>query len=181
MERFERRILDEFVKMYNDSDSFYFSFTGDLTNSLQRQTATDASQAESSEDCAQLPTSDGAPAPEVKSPTATHFDSPVVTGAPLWRGADDRFFFNKPLVQELLDLNDSRADPFILPIIQGYVELLHAPLDLDESDNFYSDFAGHGGGGGAMLSVRTGDRLPDYYTVALISRRSRHRYGKPCS
>ena len=35
--RFERRILDEFVKMYNDSDSFYFSLTGDVTNSLQRQ------------------------------------------------------------------------------------------------------------------------------------------------
>jgi hypothetical protein len=37
LERFERRILDEFVKMYNDSDSFYFSFTGDMTNSMQRQ------------------------------------------------------------------------------------------------------------------------------------------------
>ena len=35
--RFERRILDEIVKMYNDSDSFYFSLTGDITNSLQRQ------------------------------------------------------------------------------------------------------------------------------------------------
>ena len=35
--RFERRILDELVKMYNDSDSFYFSLTGDITNSLQRQ------------------------------------------------------------------------------------------------------------------------------------------------
>ena len=35
--RFERRILDEFCKMFNDSDSFYFSLTGDITNSLQRQ------------------------------------------------------------------------------------------------------------------------------------------------
>ncbi len=36
-ERFERRILDEISKMFNDSDSFYFSLTGDITNSVQRQ------------------------------------------------------------------------------------------------------------------------------------------------
>ena len=38
LERFERRILEELSKIFNDSDSFYFSFSGDLTNSLQRQT-----------------------------------------------------------------------------------------------------------------------------------------------
>jgi hypothetical protein len=38
-ERFERRILDEISKMFNDSDSFYFSLTGDITNSVQRQAA----------------------------------------------------------------------------------------------------------------------------------------------
>jgi hypothetical protein len=34
-ERFERRILDEITKMFNDS--MYFSLTGDITNSVQRQ------------------------------------------------------------------------------------------------------------------------------------------------
>jgi hypothetical protein len=58
---------------------------------------------------------------------------------------------------------------------QGYVELMFAPLDLEESDNFYSDFTS--GGGGPMLAVRPGDKLPDFYTVAVISRRSRHRAG----
>jgi len=35
-ERFEKRIVDEILKMFNDSDSFYFSLTGDITNSVQR-------------------------------------------------------------------------------------------------------------------------------------------------
>lgn len=36
-ERYERRILDELMKMFNDSDSFYYSREADLTSSLQRQ------------------------------------------------------------------------------------------------------------------------------------------------
>ena len=39
VERFERRILEEFTKMFTDSRSFYFSLTGDITNALQRQLA----------------------------------------------------------------------------------------------------------------------------------------------
>ncbi|KAK3589432.1 hypothetical protein CHS0354_020761 [Potamilus streckersoni] len=38
-EKFERRIMEELTKMYNDSDFFYYSDTFDLTNSLQRQNA----------------------------------------------------------------------------------------------------------------------------------------------
>ena len=36
-ERYERRILDELSKMFNDSNSFYFSFDYDLTSSLELQ------------------------------------------------------------------------------------------------------------------------------------------------
>lgn len=36
-DKYERRLLDELLKMFNDTDSFYFSPTGDLTNTLQRQ------------------------------------------------------------------------------------------------------------------------------------------------
>lgn len=31
--------MDEILKMFNDSDSFYFSLTGDITKSVQRQNA----------------------------------------------------------------------------------------------------------------------------------------------
>ena len=48
-----------------------------------------------------------------------------------------------------------------------------------DSDGFYSEFAGGPSGGGPMLAMRSNDnsRLPDYYTVAVVSRRSRHRAG----
>lgn len=36
-ERLERRLLDELYKVFMDSDSFYYSMTYDLTNSVQRQ------------------------------------------------------------------------------------------------------------------------------------------------
>lgn len=35
-ERFERRIIEEFHKIFTDTDSFYFCLTTDITNSLQR-------------------------------------------------------------------------------------------------------------------------------------------------
>lgn len=36
-ERLEKRLLEELFKMFMDSDSFYYSLTYDLTNSVQRQ------------------------------------------------------------------------------------------------------------------------------------------------
>lgn len=36
-ERLERRLLDELYKVFMDSDSFYYSETYDLTNTVQRQ------------------------------------------------------------------------------------------------------------------------------------------------
>ncbi|XP_077870090.1 phosphatidylinositide phosphatase SAC2-like [Saccoglossus kowalevskii] len=36
-EKLERRVLEELHKMFSDYDSFYYSPTGDLTNSIQRQ------------------------------------------------------------------------------------------------------------------------------------------------
>jgi hypothetical protein len=36
-EKLERRLLEELLKMFMDSESFYYSLTYDLTNSVQRQ------------------------------------------------------------------------------------------------------------------------------------------------
>ncbi|KAL4231442.1 Phosphatidylinositide phosphatase SAC2 [Mactra antiquata] len=36
-EKFEKRILEELIKMYNESDSFYYCKSHDLTNTIQRQ------------------------------------------------------------------------------------------------------------------------------------------------
>uniref|UniRef100_A0A671Y255 Inositol polyphosphate-5-phosphatase F n=1 Tax=Sparus aurata TaxID=8175 RepID=A0A671Y255_SPAAU len=42
-ERLERRLLDELYKIFMDSDSFYYSMTYDLTNTVQRQGDSDKS------------------------------------------------------------------------------------------------------------------------------------------
>lgn len=66
-DRYERRVLDELSKMFNDSDSFYFSSEADLTSSLQRQS---------------LPSYD--------------------KSLPLWRRANDNFFWNRHLLIDLI-------------------------------------------------------------------------------
>lgn len=38
-ERLEKRLLEELFKMFMDSDSFYYSLSYDLTNSVQRQSS----------------------------------------------------------------------------------------------------------------------------------------------
>ena len=59
--------MQELTKMFNDSDSFYYSPTGDLTNTIQRQH-------------------------EREYPEDT----------PLWMKADDRFFWNKFMMNDLI-------------------------------------------------------------------------------
>ena len=149
LERYERRILEEFYKLFNDSNSFYFSLTGDITNSLQRQVF------------------EGDP-------------TDAFGGYSNWlSNLDDRFFFNKPLVQELIDMDDTRAYNWITPFIQGYIELQECKLDMGGADEFYSEFENQdnilNNMGRPMLQPV--NQLPEYYTIAIISRRSRHRAG----
>ena len=67
-ERYERRVLDELSKMFNDSDSFYYSTDTDLTSSLQRQS-----------------------------------DPEYDSGLPMWRRAEDDYFWNKHLLADLIE------------------------------------------------------------------------------
>lgn len=41
-EKLERRLLEELLKMFMDSESFYYSLTYDLTNSVQRQSTAES-------------------------------------------------------------------------------------------------------------------------------------------
>ena len=43
---------------------------------------------------------------------------------PTWRDVDDRFFFNRALVEELIALNDQKLDPWITPFVQVGFEIL---------------------------------------------------------
>jgi len=124
--RHQRRLIDELIKLFNDSQAFYFSFTGDLTNSLQRQ----------------------------------YEDRDINNGIPRHKRVDDRFFFNKPLLASLLELEHPDLDDWILPMIQGFVEVKECGIDMSSLDGGYE-----------------GHRLPSFYTLCLVSRRAWQRAG----
>lgn len=73
-ERFEKRILEELGKIFTETDSFYFCQTGDITNSLQRLCIIEPQQSEEEQN--QL----------------------------LWQRVDDRFFWNKHMLQDIINL-----------------------------------------------------------------------------
>lgn len=72
-ERFEKQIIDEFHKIFTDTDSFYYSKGTDLTNSLQRLCLLEKQN--------------------------------LINVKALWRTVDDRFFWNKHMLKDLIDLN----------------------------------------------------------------------------
>ncbi|XP_077992245.1 phosphatidylinositide phosphatase SAC2-like [Glandiceps talaboti] len=126
-EKLERRVLEELHKMFSDCDSFYYSPTGDLTNSIHRQ----------------------------------HYSK----GTSPARNANDIFFWNKFMMQDILDSKDTQqADHWILPIIQGYVQIEPCRLDFTED------------------KTTPEEELPLFkdpveFTLTIISRRSRYRAG----
>jgi len=70
-------ISQELMKMFNDSNSFYYCPVGDLTSSVQRNSS--QSQAEKSSD-----------------------DLGSSCDRRAWQKADDRFFWNKPMLTDLI-------------------------------------------------------------------------------
>ena len=91
-ERLEKRLSDELMKMFSESDSFYYSPTGDLTNSIQRKFSKDS-----------------------------YHESD-------WSSLDDRFFWNRFMLNDLIIFPDQRiASPWIIPVIQGYFHYEKCP------------------------------------------------------
>ncbi|KAI4898046.1 hypothetical protein NFI96_019265 [Prochilodus magdalenae] len=135
-ERLERRLLDELYKIFMDSDSFYYSPTYDLTNSVQRQGAAEKSD------------------------------------LPLWRQVDDRFFWNKYMIQDLIDLQVPQVDFWVIPIIQGFVQVEELVVNYNESSDEEKSSPDT-----PPQEYTCVDDIHPRFTVALISRRSRHRAG----
>ncbi|XP_064466053.1 phosphatidylinositide phosphatase SAC2-like [Ornithodoros turicata] len=144
-EKYERRVLDELAKMFNDTDSFYFSLCGDLTNSLQRQ----HNQAH---------------------------NSSYIMNMPLWKRVDDRFFWNKEMLSDLIELKDPSVDHWILPIIQGFVQVERCFIDAAD-DSTHEATLGHDSSGVWFDVNPPALRSGKEYTMTLISRRSKHRAG----
>ncbi|XP_071419547.1 phosphatidylinositide phosphatase SAC2 isoform X1 [Pithys albifrons albifrons] len=135
-ERLEKRLLEELFKMFMDSDSFYYSLSYDLTNSVQRQSTCEK------------------------------------TNLPLWRKVDDRFFWNKHMIEDLICMDNAEVDFWIIPIIQGFVQIEELVVNYSES----SDDDKSSPETPPQESTCVDDIHPTFL-VALISRRSRHRAG----
>uniref|UniRef100_A0A8C0YNF5 Inositol polyphosphate-5-phosphatase F n=1 Tax=Cyprinus carpio carpio TaxID=630221 RepID=A0A8C0YNF5_CYPCA len=135
-ERLERRLLDELYKIFMDSDSFYYSLTYDLTNTVQRQ--------------GELGKSD----------------------QPLWKKVDDRFFWNKHMIKDLIDLQVPQVDFWLIPIIQGFVQVEELVVNYNESSDEERSSPET-----PLQESTCVDDIHPRFTVALISRRSRHRAG----
>ncbi|XP_060896930.1 phosphatidylinositide phosphatase SAC2 isoform X2 [Labrus mixtus] len=135
-ERMEKRLLDELCKIFMDSDSFYYSTTYDLTNSVQRQGDSGNSS------------------------------------LPLWKQVDDRFFWNKHMIQDLIDLQAPEVDFWVTPIIQGFVQVEELVVNYNETSDEERSSPET-----PLEEVTCVDDMHPHFTVALISRRSRHRAG----
>ncbi|XP_018575995.1 phosphatidylinositide phosphatase SAC2 isoform X2 [Anoplophora glabripennis] len=126
-ERFEKQIVEEFYKIFNETNSFYYSRTTDLTNSLQRLCNLEKHN--------------------------------VIDPQALWKTVDDRFFWNKHMLKSIVDSENPLCNPWILPIIQGYIQIEDCKVEMgrdlgDLSEGYY-----------------------EIFTLCILSRRSRFRAG----
>jgi len=87
-ERFEKRILEELNKIFIETDSFFFCQTGDITNSLQRQCMMESQQGKDGHE------------------------------KPLWQRVDDRFFWNKHMLHDIINLNVSNLYKIDISIVK---------------------------------------------------------------
>lgn len=79
--KLEKRISEELHKIFDDTDSFYYSLDSDITNTLQRKES----------GC-----------------------------------RDERFFWNKWMLSEIMKLNDEN---WVLPVMQGFVQVEQCVID----------------------------------------------------
>ncbi|XP_013185101.2 phosphatidylinositide phosphatase SAC2 [Amyelois transitella] len=141
-ERFEKRLTDELHKIFDDSDSFYYSRTLDITNSLQRQYEIEK----------MIETEEGAA-------------KPVMDITKWWKYVDDRFFWNKYMLKDIIALGSPECDQWVLPIIQGYVQLSQIAVEPADVNPLNTE------------SLSNANSCDETFTLAVISRRSRYQAG----
>ncbi|GAB1607682.1 phosphatidylinositide phosphatase SAC2-like, partial [Argonauta hians] len=195
-EKFERRIYEELLKLFNETNSFYYSLTFDLTNTVQRQsdTATAANATAANEERNNGGSGGGGKGTSAAAAAAAGVDVDVDGGAasketagsmgstaappppqppsppPLWKVADERFFWNHYLLKELLDLKDEAADHWIVPVIQGFVQDELCLMEFDINKSLTPT-------GTVVFDATQFRKDPLKFWLTIISRRSRHRAG----
>jgi len=82
---------------------------------------------------------------------AARLSDGVSTGLPLWKRADEEYFWNSHLLKPVLELG-APADRWALPVMMAFVQAVELP-------------------------ARNPDAADEHYTLGLVSRRSRYRAG----
>uniref|UniRef100_A0A3Q2FJ09 Inositol polyphosphate-5-phosphatase F n=1 Tax=Cyprinodon variegatus TaxID=28743 RepID=A0A3Q2FJ09_CYPVA len=104
-----------------------------------------------------------------KAPSAAPcFPTPLL----LTLSVDDRFFWNKHMIQDLIDLQVPEVDLWVIPIIQGFVQVEELVVNYNETSD--EERSSPESPPKEIICV---DDIHPRFTVALISRRSRHRAG----
>uniref|UniRef100_A0A8C1JRW3 BAG family molecular chaperone regulator 3-like n=1 Tax=Cyprinus carpio TaxID=7962 RepID=A0A8C1JRW3_CYPCA len=85
---------------------------------------------------------------------------------------DDRFFWNKHMIKDLIDLQVPQVDFWLIPIIQGFVQVEELVVNYNESSDEERSSPET-----PLQESTCVDDIHPRFTVALISRRSRHRAG----
>uniref|UniRef100_A0A8C1JTI9 BAG family molecular chaperone regulator 3-like n=1 Tax=Cyprinus carpio TaxID=7962 RepID=A0A8C1JTI9_CYPCA len=85
---------------------------------------------------------------------------------------DDRFFWNKHMIKDLIDLQVQNLDFWLIPIIQGFVQVEELVVNYNESSDEERSSPET-----PLQESTCVDDIHPRFTVALISRRSRHRAG----
>lgn len=167
-QKFEKKIVDEILKVFQENNgSFYFSPTFDLTNSIERQEERIQSE-------------------KLDSEMVQDFKKTVN----LWRKSDDRFFWNKVLLGDLVEPKldqesksveseedckvheqstlerNELTDVFVLPLIQGFVQI-ESFLNVDQDQALSTSY-----------TEQEQEQNKLEYRLCLISRRSRFRLGE---
>lgn len=142
-----KRLIEEMIKLFNNTDSFYFSPTLDLTNRFSREAS-------------------------IKN---SGFDA-------IWRTADERFFWNKYMLKDFIELSESNAEAnyFICVILQGFIAIKHHTVSINPLDNNIVD--SNPLSSTSSCDIRSTDQeekkyqqnrvVTRNYQLALISRRS---------
>ncbi|GJQ85005.1 hypothetical protein Trydic_g3667 [Trypoxylus dichotomus] len=127
-ERFEKSIIEEFHRIFTDTNSFYYSYTCDITSSLQRLCNLERKG--------------------------------VIDANALWKTVNDKFFWNKHMLKVLIESNNPLCDPWILPIIQGYIQIEDCKVEIEND----------------LRSVKDEPHY-EVFKLCILSRRSRFRAG----
>lgn len=105
-EKYQRRIKEELHRIFMDTDSFYFCPAG---GDITNSTYRQYLYSEKNK--------------ENSDPNTLEF-------------VDDRFFWNKHMLQDVINIDSPLAKAWVMPIIQGYVEIKQCKTFFKENQKY---------------------------------------------